>query len=61
MLVKNMASFCHCPKTLPGAKVKRFRIFALMKGVTKQLGINSVVWFLKFTLMRSILMKRSKL
>ena len=41
--------------------MKRFRLIALKKVVSKQPGINSVVWLLKFTLMKSILMKRSKL
>ena len=45
---------------LPEDKVKRFRLIALTKEVSKQPGINSVVWLLKFTLMKSILMKRSK-
>ena len=61
VLLKNMAAFCPCPKSLPEAKVKRFRLIALTKEVSKQPGINSVVWLLKFTLMKSILMKRSKL
>ena len=46
---------------LPEDKVKRFRLIALTKEVSKQPGINSVVWLLKFTLMKNILMKRSKL
>ena len=60
VLVKNVAAFCPCPKSLPEAKVKRFRLIALTKEVSKQPGINSVVWLLKFTLMKSILMKSSK-
>ena len=58
--MKNVAAFCPCPKSLPEAKVKRFRLIALTKEVSKQPGINSVVW-LKFTLMNSVLMKRRKL
>ena len=56
-----MAAFCHCLKSITEAKVKRFRLIALTKEVSKQPGINSVVWLLKFTLMKSILMKRIKL
>ena len=61
ILMKNVAAFHPCLKSLPVAKVKRFRLIALTKEVSKQPGINSVVWLLKFTLMKSILMKRSKL
>ena len=62
ILVKNMAAFCYCLKSLLRlTKVKRFRLIALTKEVSKQPGINSVVWLLKFTLMKSILVKRKKL
>jgi hypothetical protein len=61
ILVKSVAAFYHWLKSLPEAKVKRFRLIALKKEVSKQPGINSVVWLLKFTHMKSILMKRSKL
>ena len=61
ILVKKVAVFCPCLKSLSEAKVKRFRLIALKKEVSKQPGINSVVWLLKFTLMKSILMKRSKM
>jgi hypothetical protein len=37
--------------------VKRFRLVALKKEVSKQPDINFVVWLLKFTLMKSVLMK----
>ena len=61
-ILVTVAAFCHCPKSLPKAKVKRFRLIALTKEVSKQPGIYSVVWFLKFTLTKkSALMKRSKL
>jgi hypothetical protein len=43
ILVKNVAVFCHCLKSLPEAKVKRFRLIALKMEVSKQPGINSVV------------------
>jgi hypothetical protein len=33
ILVKNVAAFSHCPKSLPEAKVKEFRLIALTKEV----------------------------
>jgi hypothetical protein len=59
--VKNVVSLCCCLRSLPEVKVKRFILMALKKGVSKQPGINSVVWFLKFPFMMCVLMKRSKL
>jgi hypothetical protein len=56
-----VVAFCECLKSLPEAKVKRFRFIALTKKVPKQPGISSVVWLLKFPLMKSILIKRSNL
>ena len=54
ILVKNMAAFCYCLKSLLRlTKVKRFRLIALTKEVSKQAGINSVVWILKSTLMKN--------
>jgi hypothetical protein len=55
ILVENVAAFCHCPKSLPEAKVKRFRLIALKKEVSKYQSTNSVVWLL------TVLVKRSKL
>lgn len=43
ILKKNVSAFCHCPNSLPEAKVKRFRLIALTKEVSKQPGINSIV------------------
>jgi hypothetical protein len=60
-LAKNVTAFCHWPKSLPETKVKRFRLTTLKKEASKQLVINSVTRLLKFTLMKNILMKRSKL
>jgi hypothetical protein len=60
ILVKNMANFCPCLRSLPEAKVKRLRLISLTKEVLKQQGVNSVVWLLKFTLMKNILMKGTK-
>jgi hypothetical protein len=33
ILVKNVAAFCPCLKSLPEAKVKRFRLIALTKEI----------------------------
>ena len=41
--------------------MKVFTLIALEKEVSKQAGVNSIVWLLTFTFMKSILMKRSKL
>ena len=57
-MVKNVAAFCPCLKSLPEAKVKRFRLIALIKEVSKQLSIDFV---LQFILMKNILIKHSKL
>jgi hypothetical protein len=46
---------------LPEVKVKRFRLISLIMEVSKQPGINSAVWLLKFTFMKNILVKRGKL
>jgi hypothetical protein len=59
--VKNRAAFCNCPKSLPEAKVKSFRLIVLTKEVSKQPRMNSVVWLLKFRLVKDMLMKRSNL
>jgi len=55
-----MAAFCHYSKSLPEAKVERFRLIVSTKEVLKEPCINSVVWLLKFTLMKRVLMKSSK-
>ena len=44
ILVKNVAALCHCLRILPEAKVKRFRLIALKGEVSKQPGIDFVVW-----------------
>jgi hypothetical protein len=56
ILVTNGAAFCPCLKGLSEAKVKKFR-FAMTKEVSKKPSIDSVLWFM---LMKSILMKCSK-
>jgi hypothetical protein len=44
ILVKNTATFCHCLKSLPEAKVKRLRLIALAKEVSKQPSRDFVLW-----------------
>ena len=58
ILVKNVVAFCLCLKSLPEAKVKRLRLIALTKDISNQSSLDSV---LRFTFVRSILIKRSKL
>ena len=42
ILVKNVTAFCHWPKSLPETKMKKFRLIALKKKISKQPAINSV-------------------
>jgi hypothetical protein len=58
ILVKNMASFCPCLKSLLEAKEKRLTLLALTKEVSETPIIDSVLWL---TLMKSVLNKHSKL
>ena len=58
MSVKNVTAFCHCQKSLPEAKVKRFRLLALTKEISKKPNRDFVLWF---SLMKSSLMKSGKL
>jgi hypothetical protein len=44
-LVKNVAAFCPCLKSLPEAKAKKVKLIALTKEVSKQSSIDSVLWF----------------
>ena len=43
ILVTNGAAFCPCLKGLPEASMKRFRLIALAKEISKQPGINFVM------------------
>ena len=53
ILVKNVAAFCPCLKSLPEAKVKRFGLIPLAeKIISKQSSINSVLWLLVITLLK---------
>jgi hypothetical protein len=58
ILVKTVATFCPCLKGLPAAKVKRFRLIALTKEVSKKLSRDFVLWL---SLMKRDLNKHSKL
>jgi len=58
ILVKNVATFCPCLKCLPEVKVKRFRLISLKKKDSKQPSVTSLVQLLKFTVMKSILMRK---
>ena len=51
ILVKNVSAFHHWPKGLPEAKVKRFRLIALKKEVSKK---PSRVFILWLSLMKSV-------
>ena len=58
ILVKNVAAFCPCLKSLPEAKVKRFILIALTAKVSQKPSRDFVLWF---SLMKSILINHSKL
>jgi hypothetical protein len=58
ILVKNVAAFCHCLKCLPEAKVKRPILTVLTKEGSKKPSRDFLFWF---SLMKNVLMKRSKL
>ena len=48
ILVKNVATFCPCLKSLPEAKVKRLRLIALRKEVSKKPSRVFVLWLSLF-------------
>ena len=54
ILVKNVATFCTCLKSLPQARVKRFILIALTKEFFKKPIRDFVLWF---SLMKSMIMK----
>jgi hypothetical protein len=58
ILVKNVATFCPCPKSLPEAKVKRLRLIALTKEISKKPSRDFVLWL---SLIKRSLNKHSKL
>ena len=43
VLVKNVAAFCPCPKSLPEAKVKSFGLIPLAEEISKQGSANCVI------------------
>ena len=49
---KNMGAFCHCPKSLTEAKVKRFGLILLAEEISKQPRRDSVMWLLVFMLLK---------
>jgi hypothetical protein len=57
-LVKNVAAFCPCLKSLPESKGKRFILIALTNEVSKKPSKDFVLWL---SIMKSILNKCSKL
>jgi hypothetical protein len=57
-LVKNVATFCPYLKSLPEAKVKRLRLIALSREVSKKPSRTFVLWL---SLMKKSLNKHSKL
>ena len=56
--MKNVATFCPCLKSLPEAKVKRLRLIALTKEVSKKPSRDFVLWL---SLTKRSLNKHSKL
>ena len=60
ILVKKVAAFCSCLKSLPEATVKSFILIPQTEEISEQPGIDFIVWFLAVTLMK-IIMKRSRI
>jgi hypothetical protein len=58
VLVKNVPAFRPCLESLTEAKIKRFILIELTKEVSKKPSIDFVLWF---ALMKSVLIKHSKL
>jgi hypothetical protein len=56
-LDEDVASFCLCLKSVSEVMVKRFKLIAFAKEISKQPSINSVLWT---TLMKIILIKHNK-
>ena len=44
ILVKNLAAFCSCLKSLPEARMKSFGLIPLIGEISKQPSIDSVMW-----------------
>ena len=60
ILVKNVAAFCPCSKSLLEAKVKSFILIPQTEEISEQPSIDFIVWLLAVTLMK-IIMKRSRM
>lgn len=45
MLVKDVATFCLCPIYLPEAKLKTYRLTALVEDISRQPSIDCVIDF----------------
>jgi hypothetical protein len=58
ILVKNVATFCSCLKSLPEAKVKRLRLIAVTTEVSIKSSRDFVLWL---CLMKRSVNKHSKL
>ena len=58
ILVKNMAAFCPCLKSLPESKVKRFILVALTNEVSQKPSRDFLLWL---SLTKRSLNKHSKL
>ena len=49
ILMKNVAAFCPCPKSLPEAKVKSFTLIPPTEEISKQPSTDFIVWLLTVT------------
>ena len=47
ILVKKVAAFCHCPRSLSETKVKRFGLIPLAEEISKQPSLDSALWSLE--------------
>ena len=45
ILLKSVAALCRYPNSLPEGKVKRFRLIALTKEVSKKSSLDFILWF----------------
>ena len=53
ILAKNVAAFCPCLKSFPETKSKIFGLILLAEKISKEPGIDSLVWLLVFTLRKT--------
>ena len=62
ILVKNVAAFCPCPKSLPEANVKSFGLIPLVEEVAKQPSIlrSLALWLLVSTCYESVRTNKSR-